>query len=181
VNINTSVSFPSAAVELDPEGRLAMLVLEQQKTKDEGAHDEKTLARQRFKEATEHEVDAMRDKAGHILNGALAQGTATLTGAGVQFADGLDGVKNRIADAGVAGANGMAPVMGKILGDQPAASDDANAKQASALAEQARWAMDDANTIIERAQSTSDKVVDWVSSINAGQASAETGIIAGLA
>lgn len=181
MNINTATSFPSSGIELDSEGRLAVLVLEQQRTREEGAQEDKSLARQRFKDASEQEVKAMHEKAAHVFAGALAQGSAALAGAGVQFADALDGVKNLRLEAAVAGTNAVAPVLGKVLGEQRVASDEAEAKHAAYLAEQARWALDDANQAIESAHSAMDKTVDWVSSVNAAQSSAETGIIAGLA
>lgn len=178
---STSVSFSSAGIALDPEGRVAVLVLEQQQTQEDAAREDKALARQRFVEASNQEVESMRDKAGDIWKGAFVQGAATLTASTIQVRDALTPGRDLMEEAKAAAASSAAPLLGKFFGDVPAAEEDANAKHASALAEQARWQLDDANQVIDKAETAQDKTLDWASSVNANQASAETGIIAGFA
>lgn len=181
VNNNLSASFASSSFALDPEGRLALMVLEKQQTDEDSARDDKLLARERFVEASSAEVEAMRDKAGHLLLGAVVQGGATLAASSFQMWDAVDSGDSPKLKAAADFGHGTAPVLGRCFGDSPAAADDADAKHAASLAEQARWQLDDANKVIDQANETRDKALDWVSSVNASQASAETGIIAGLA
>lgn len=181
VSNTSSISSAAADIALNPEGRLALMVLEHQQTQEDTARADKALARDRFIEASDQEVDEMRDKAGHILVGALAQGAATFLASSLQVGDAWDGVENKVVKGGTDFGHGTAPVLGKVFGDSPAARDEAEAKHAASLAEQARWQLDDANQVIDKADQAADKAVDWLSSVNANQASAETGIIAGLA
>jgi hypothetical protein len=176
-----SPSFDALGVGLDPEGRLALLVLEQQQTQEDAARDDKALARDRYLAASNEEVEAMRDKADDIRLGSLVQGVASAAASGFQLADAVQPGKDEVLAATAAFGHGSAPVLGRYFGDSPAAAEDANAKHAASLAEQARWQLDDANKVIEKADKSQDKAIDWVSSVNANQASAETGIIAGLA
>lgn len=183
MNVDNRISTSSSASALgsDPEGRLALLVLEHQETQEEAARDDKALARERYVAAANEEVEAMRDKAGDILLGALVEGVASAAASGFQLADAVQPGKDEVLAATAAFGHGTAPVLGHYFGDSPAASEDANAKHASSLAEQARWQLDDADELIDKANESRDRALEWVSSVNANQASAETGIIAGLA
>ncbi|RYZ01505.1 MAG: hypothetical protein EOO73_35420 [Myxococcales bacterium] len=181
ISNNPSVSFAASGIGLDAEGRLALMVLEQQQTQEDSARTDKSLARERYVEASNDEVEAMRDKAGHLLVGAFVQGAATATASGIQMGDAIGGGESKGAKASADFGHGTAPVLGRAFGDSPAAADDANAKHAASLAEQARWQLEDANKVIDESEKTQDKALDWVSSVDANQASAETGIIAGLA
>lgn len=181
VSNNTSVSFDSSGIGLDADGRLALMVLEQQQTQEDAARDDKLLARERYVEASNAEVEAMRDKADHLLTGAVVQGAFSLAGSSVQVRDALTPARDAMEEAKAAAFNNAAPILGKAFGESPAAADEADAKHAASLAEQARWQLDDANKAIDKADKTQDKALDWASSVNANQASAETGIIAGLA
>jgi hypothetical protein len=181
VDNRISTSLDASGLGLDPEGRLALLVLERQQTQEEGARDDQALARDRYVAAANEEVEAMRDKADDIRLGAVVQGVASAAAAGFQLADAVQPGKDEVLAATAAFGHGAAPVLGRYFGDSPAAAEDANAKHASSLAEQARWQLDDAEKVIDKANESRDRALEWVSSVNANQASAETGIIAGLA
>lgn len=181
VGSSTSVSFSSGGIDLDPEGRLAVLVLENQETRLHAANEDKLLARERYTDAANQEVEAMRDKADHLFVGALVQGAASISASAIQMRDALTPGRCQLDEVKAAAFTSIAPVLGRALGDSPAANDEADAKRASSLAEQARWQLDDANKVIDRSQQSQDKAIDWVSAVNANQASAETGIIAGFA
>jgi hypothetical protein len=184
VNGNSSASFRNSGLTLDPEGKLAVLILENQDVQEDAAHTDKDLARQHYLEASEREVAALRDKAGDILKGALVQGAAVLAASGVRVGDiGIDSgpQEKPWGETGATALDGAAPVLGKYFGDAPAAQDDAEAKRAMTLAQQAEWQLDDANKVIDKVDATQTKALDWLSSVSANQASAETGIIAGFA
>jgi hypothetical protein len=181
VDNRTSPSIAASGIGLDAEGMLALLVIERQHSQEDAARDDKLLARDRYVAASNEEVAAMRDKAGDIRLGAIVQGVATAAASCFQVFDALQPGKDELSSATAEFGHGAASVLGDYFGDAPAASEDANAKHASLLAEQARWQLDDAKEVIDKATESKTQAIDWVSSVNANQASAETGIIAGLA
>lgn len=190
-NVSGPSSFAQSGVGLDAEGQFALLVLETQHSQRAAAAAEKTLARDRFVEASASEVAAMREEAEDIFIGACVQGACGAIAAVVQFGDAASepepGPDGKIPKEGpwceiTAGAlNAASQPLGKMLGDSPAAGDRADAKQAGSLAQQANWQLDDANDSLHRSEQRTDKALDWLASQTANQASAETGIIAGFA
>ncbi len=188
---SSTTSFAGSNIGLDAEGQLALLVLEHQETQSKTAEQDKLLARQRYEDASDAQVAAMHAEADHVLLGALVQGVAAAGASTVQFVDIANDpcpqsltkpVQEKpwgeAASAGVASAG---PVLGRALGEAPAADDRADAQQESKVAARAQWQLDDANKAIEKADQARDKALDWLGAVNANQASAETGIIAGFA
>lgn len=193
INSNGSSStFARSSLGLDPEGQLALLVLENEQTQSDAARQDKSLARQRYVEAANDQVAAMHEEASHVWVGALVHGACTLTASTIQLGDialkpELDPITEKPlpeepwGEVVSAGFSGMAPVLGKAVGDEPAGHDRAEAKAASSLEQLAEWQLDDANKVLDDAKKAQDKALDWLAAVNANQASTETGIIAGFA
>lgn len=184
-NHGSSAALTSSAVGLDAEGQLALLVLENEQTQSDAARQDKAVARERYVEAANRQVAAMHAEADHVLIGAIVQGACTVAATSVQLSDiavSGDCISEDPWSRAVAGGfSGLSPVLGKAVGDEPAAHDRADAKQASSLEQQAEWQLDDANKAIDEAKKSRDKALDWLTNVNANQASTETGIIAGFA
>lgn len=190
-NVSGPSSFAQSGLGLDAEGQFALLVLEAQDSQHAAAAADKTLARDRFIEASADEVTAMREEADDIFVGACVQGATSLIASGIQLGDaasepepGPDGKTPKEGpwcEIAAGGLNAAAQPLGKALGDSPAADDRADAKQAGSLAQQANWRLDDANDAVHESEQRTDKALDWLASQTANQASAETGIIAGFA
>jgi hypothetical protein len=189
--IGSSSAFAHASAGLDAEGQLALLVLENQDASHQQAIADKARAREDYLEASQREVDAMHEEADHIWTGALVGGALTVAAAAVQVADvliepgvGADGKVPKEAPWAEIGAgvlNGTSQPAIKVFGDSPAADDRAEAKRAATSAAEANWRMDDAKEAIDKSQTRTDKVLDWLTSEGANRASIETGIIAGFA
>jgi hypothetical protein len=190
-NVSGASSFAQSGVGLDAEGQFALLVLEAQDSQHAAAAADKTLARDRFIEASADEVTAMREESKDIFIGACVQGATSAAAAAVQFGDaawepkpdknGKTPKEGPWCEITAGALNAAAQPLGKMLGDSPAADDRADAKQAGSLAQQANWQLDDANDALHKSEQRTDKALDWLASQTANQASAETGIIAGFA
>ena len=197
-NISSATSFQQSGVGVDAEGQLALLALECEQTQQDAARDDKNIARQRFLDASDKEVAALRDEAHDILVGALVQGAATVTAASIQFGDALDEpcdhavlskdgktlftpTEKPWGEVSSAVVTGSGQAIGKALGDSAAANDRADGKRASTSAQQAQWKLDDAQKTIDETSAHQDKATDWLGSESANRASSEAGIISGFA
>ena len=191
-NIIGTSAFSHSNVGVDAEGQLALLILQSEETRHEVAAADKLLARDRFIEASNAEVAAMREEAHDILVGAAFQAAASLTAATIQVGDALDEPEcdssgrptekeGPWGEIGASVSNAMSQPLGKMLGESPAANDRADAKQAGTAAQQATWQIDDASKTIEASDKHQDKALDWLASEAANKASTENGIIAGFA
>jgi hypothetical protein len=186
-NIGPSMTFAEPGVGLDAEGRLALLILENQDARHQASSEDKAIARGRFLAASHEEVAAMHEEAHDILVGAFAQAAASVAAAAIQVGDVLDEPKcdaqkeKPWGEIGAATLNALSQPIGKYLGDSPAANDRAEAKRAGTLAQQATWQLDDATDAMHKSEQRQEKAMDWLASETADRASTESGIIAGFA
>jgi hypothetical protein len=183
--------YSAQSLALDAEGQLAVLLLETQEAEQEVDRDNLALARSRFVEASNAQVEAMRDEADHILVGAVFEAGASLTAAGIQAGDVLmpeecDASGKLLAEKPwgeicAGGTNGLSAPLGAALGDAPAADARADAKRAGTSAQQAEWQLSDAKDAIARSDEQQDKVTEWLRSQATSEANATAAIIAGIA
>lgn len=192
-NQSSSPTFNSAGFDLDPQGQLALLMLEQEQTQSDAAKQDKAVARQNYMAAADKVVAEMHQEADHILLGAVVQGSCALAASGIQLGDAIkdpidpktgliDPSKEKPwGEIGAGMCNATAQLMDKLLGQEPAANDRASAEQGRTHEKLAEWQLDDANKAIDHAQKSQDKAFEFVTTVNANNASAETAIIAGFA
>lgn len=174
-----------------PEAQLAVLVLENQDL--EQRIDQQTLdqARRSFVEHSAAQIRAMRKEAEHIARGALLEAGAIATGAALDGAGAYcaatapAGAKVPEADylhgAGQTWSGGVPSVLGKFVGDSPAARDRADAKQAELAAKQDEWQLDDRKDAIQKSQGQQQQAIEWLSKLVDTEAAAGQAVLSSLA
>jgi hypothetical protein len=191
INNISSSHFSISGTALGTEGQLALLMLENEEAQKDTANADKALARDRFVEASNAEVAAMREEADDIRLGAFFQAGASLTAAGIQAGDvlmapecdaqGKEKPEAPWGEIGAGAANSLSQPLGKWIGDAAVADDRGDAKRAGSAAEQAAWDQADANDAIDHLNDQRDRVTSWLQSENSEQANATAGILANLA
>lgn len=174
-----------------PEGELAVLVLENQDV--EQRIDQQTLdqARRSFAAHSAAEVRAMHKEADDIAKGALFEAGAIATGSVLEgvgaycAATAPAGAKVPEADflhgAGQTWSGGVSSVLGKYVGDKPAADDRADAKAAESAAKQDEWQLDDRKDAIQKSQGQQQQAIEWLSKLVDTEAAANQAVLSSLA
>ena len=172
---------------------LAVLLIDTEDSQEKSAKLDRDAARQSSLTDARHQVDALREAASDIANGALAGAALTIGGglcegvsAGYKFDADTSSCRTETASLREASSNWgafgnvsdrLAPQATTLLGTAPAEHDKATAKQFETAAEQARWQAGDASTAIDKAEKQSDKVISLLQSIQGDQNSATNAII----
>jgi hypothetical protein len=181
-----------AALCTTPEAQLAVLVLENQEQQQEINQQVVDSARHDFVEHSQQQIEAMRVEADDIAKGAYFEAAAMATGAALQglavYEQGkcLPNEKvpagwDMVRGMGASATNGLSSVLGKALGDSPAADDRADAKQAETAAKQDEWELEDRKGAIQKSEGQQQQAVEWLGKLVDTEAASNQALLSSMA
>jgi hypothetical protein len=157
--------------------QLANLILKTVGAERDNAKTQKKIDRDNQYRCEQAQVEAMRDKAGAIMDGAIASGVCSIASGACSVYDATraapqsTAVKNEPSDAAKPGKwqalpgaiatplGGMASSAGKVFGDSPAAGHEASAKAAELAAQRAKDRASDDNDRLQELGSVAQEAL----------------------
>jgi hypothetical protein len=185
----------SALSAVDIVEQLAKLILKTVAAERDTAKTQKKMLRDEQYRNEESQVQSMRDKAGAIMDGAIASGLCSIGSGACSVYDATRAAPQDPADQNepmdatkaskwqsVPGAiarpmGDMSNMAGKMFGDSPAASHDADAKAAELAAQRAKDCASDQNDRLGELSSLAQDAMQAIRSAQASQNEMVQGIL----